>query len=109
MHTVQREPSRVNMLEPSGSQAESRVGRDEDKGRFLLGLMWSKSVEKLLNYFLFLYLKYENENSKVGHENKRELTKYREFQKRTNSSGFTSNTVDIRKFYMKYRYVVPSV
>jgi len=73
-----------------------------------------KTVEKLLNCFLLLHLKYENdnENGKVGHENKHEnkheLTKYREFQKRTNSSGFMSNTVDIQKLSMKYRYVVPS-
>ena len=67
-------------------------------------------VEKLLNYFLLLYLKYENEseNSKAGHENERELTKYREFRKRTNSSGFMSNTVDIRKLNTEYRPVGPS-
>ena len=69
-----------------------------------------KTVEKLLNCFLFLHLKYENENEngKVRHENERELTKYQEFRKQTNSSGFMSNTVDIRKLNTKYRYVVLS-
>jgi hypothetical protein len=50
----------------------------------LAGGVWSqafgwasmKTVEKLLNYFIFLHLKYENKNKndKVGHE--RELMKY---------------------------------
>ena len=61
--------------------------------------------EKLLNCFLLLHLKYENENEnengKVGHENERELTKYQEFRKRTNSRRFISNTVDIRKLNTK--------
>ena len=39
----------------------------------------------------------ENKNGKAGHENERELTEYREFRKRTNSSGIMSNTVSIRK------------
>ena len=40
---------------------------------------------------------YENENKsgKVEHENEHELTEYQKFQKRTNSSGIVSNTVDI--------------
>jgi hypothetical protein len=40
--------------------------------------------KKLINCFLLLHLKYENksENDKTGHENERELTKYREFRKR---------------------------
>jgi hypothetical protein len=40
---------------------------------------------------------YENEskNGKVGHENEHELTEYREFRKRTNSSEIMSNTVGI--------------
>ena len=59
------------------------------------------NVEKLLNYFLLLHLKYKNENGKVGHENEHELTKYQELQKRTNSIGFMSNTVDIRKLNTK--------
>ena len=69
-----------------------------------------KTVGKLLNCFLFLHLKYENEseNGKAGHENERELTKYREFRKRTNSSGFMSNTADIRKLNTEYRPVGPS-
>jgi hypothetical protein len=48
-----------------------------------------KMVEKLLNCFLLLHLKYENENEngKAGHENEREFTKYQEFRKQTNSSG----------------------
>ena len=64
-------------------------------------------VEKLLNCFLLLHLKYENEseNGKTGHENERKLTNYREFRKRTNSSGFMSNTVDIRKLNTEYRPV----
>ena len=69
-----------------------------------------KTVGKLLNCFLLLHLKYENksENSKAEHENERELMKYREFQKQTNSSGFMSNTVDIRKLNTEYRPVGPS-
>jgi hypothetical protein len=61
-------------------------------------------VEKLLNCFLLLYLKYESksENGKVGHEIERELTKYQEFRKRTNSNGFMLSTVDIRKLNMEY-------
>jgi len=66
-----------------------------------------ETIEKLLNYFLLLHLKYENKNNKDRHENERELTKYREFQKRTNSSRFISNTVDIRKLNTEYRPVVP--
>ena len=64
-------------------------------------------VEKLLNCFLLLHLKYENEseNGKTGHENERELMNYREFRKQTNSSGFMSNTVDIRKLNTEYRPV----
>ena len=67
-------------------------------------------VEKLINCFLLLHLKYENEseNGKAEHENERELTKYPEFRKRTNSSGFMSYTVDIRKLNTKYRPVGPS-
>ena len=40
-----------------------------------------ETVEKCVNRFLLLYLKYENEseNGKTGHENERELTNYREF------------------------------
>jgi hypothetical protein len=70
----------------------------------------TKTVEKFLNYFLLLHLNYKNknENSKVGYENERELTKYQELRKRINSSGFISNTVDIRKLNTKYRYVVPN-
>jgi len=37
----------------------------------------------------------ENENGEAGHENEHELTEYQKFQKRTNSSGIVSNTVDI--------------
>ena len=74
------------------------------------GWKWSETVEKLLNYFLLLYLKYENEseNSKTGHENERELTNYWEFRKRTNSSGFMSNTIDIRKLNTEYQPIGPS-
>ena len=70
----------------------------------------TKTVEKFLNYFLLLHLNYKNknENIKVGYENERELTKYQELRKRINSSGFISNTVDIRKLNTKYRYVVPN-
>jgi hypothetical protein len=41
--------------------------------------------------------KYENksENDKVRHKNECELTEYREFRKRTNSSEIMSNMVDI--------------
>jgi hypothetical protein len=66
--------------------------------------------KKLLNCFLLLYLKYKNEseNGKAKHENERGLTKYQEFLKRTNSSGFMSNTVEIRKLNTEYRSVGPS-
>ena len=50
----------------------------------------------------------ESESGKAGHENERELTEYREFRKRTNSSGIMSNTVGIRKFNTEYRPVGPS-
>jgi hypothetical protein len=46
---------------------------------------------------------YENENGKAGHENERELTQYREFRKRTNSSEIISKTVGIQKFNTEYR------
>jgi hypothetical protein len=52
--------------------------------------------------FIFEY-ENESENGKVGHKNERELTKYQEFRKRTNSSEIMSNTVGIRKFNMEYR------
>jgi len=47
---------------------------------------------------------YENKNGrgKVGHENEHELIEYRQFRKRTNSSGIISNTVGIRKINMEY-------
>jgi hypothetical protein len=48
--------------------------------------------------FTFEY-EYENESGKVGHENERELTKFR---KRTNSSRIMSNTVGIRKINTEY-------
>jgi hypothetical protein len=51
--------------------------------------------------FTFEY-EYENESGKAGHENEHELTKYREFRKRTNSSGIMSNTVGIRKINTEY-------
>jgi hypothetical protein len=35
----------------------------------------------------------ESESGKVGHENEHELTEYRKFRKRINSSGIMSNTV----------------
>ena len=40
----------------------------------------------------------ENESGQTEHENEHELTEYREFQKRNNSSGIISNTVGIREF-----------
>jgi len=38
-----------------------------------------EKIEKLIDYFLLLYLKYENKNKngKVRYENEHELTKYR--------------------------------
>jgi hypothetical protein len=59
-----------------------------------------RKTPQLFSTFTF---QYENENGKAGHENERELTEYREFQKRTNSSEIMSNTVGIRKFNMEYR------
>ena len=60
---------------------------------------------KIFQSFSNFTCEYENEskNGKAGHENEHELTKYREFRKRTNSSGFMSNTVDIRKLNTEYR------
>jgi hypothetical protein len=51
-------------------------------------------------FYTFIF---EYENSKIGHENERELTEYREFRKRTHLSEIMSNTVDIRKFNTEYR------
>ena len=48
---------------------------------------------KLFSTFTFEY-ENESENGKARHENERELTEYREFRKRTNSSEIMSNTVD---------------
>jgi hypothetical protein len=48
----------------------------------------------------------ESENGKAGHENECELTEYREFQRRTNSSEIMSNTINIRKFNMEYRFTM---
>ena len=69
------------------------------------------SVGKLLNRFLFLHLKYENESEsgQAGHENEHELKEYLKFRKRTNSSGIMSNTVGMRKFNTKYRPTVHSI
>jgi hypothetical protein len=53
--------------------------------------------------FYTFSFEYENENGKAGHENERELSQYREFRKRTNSSEIMSNTVGIRKFNTEYR------
>jgi hypothetical protein len=39
----------------------------------------------------------ESESGKAGHGNKHELTEYREFRKRINSSEIMSNTVGIQK------------
>ena len=44
----------------------------------------------------------ESESGKAGLENEHELTEYRKFQKRTNSSGIMSNTVGIRKINTEY-------
>jgi len=63
-----------------------------------------RKTPKLFSTFTFEY-ENESENSKAGHENERELTNYREFQKRTRSSGFMSNTIDIRKLNTEYRSV----
>ena len=47
----------------------------------------------------------ENESGQTEHENEHELTEYREFRKRNNSSGIISNTVGIRKLNTEYRPV----
>jgi hypothetical protein len=39
----------------------------------------------------------ENESGQTEHGNEHELTEYREFRKRKNSSGIISNTVGIRE------------
>jgi hypothetical protein len=61
-----------------------------------------RKTPQLFSTFTFEYGN-ESENGKAGHENERELTEYREFRKRTNSSEIMSNTVGIRKFNTKYR------
>jgi len=63
-----------------------------------------RRTPKLFSTFTFEIRK-QKRNGKTGHENVRELTNYREFQKRTNSSGFMSNMVDIRKLNTEYRPV----
>jgi len=72
------------------------------------GHLMKTVVEKLVNCFLLLYLKYESE-SESGQENEHELTEYLEFRKRTNSSRIMSNTVGMRKFNIKYRPTVHSI
>ena len=44
----------------------------------------------------------ESESGKAGHKNEHELTEYREFRKRTNSSIITLNTIGIRKIKTEY-------
>ena len=61
-----------------------------------------KTVEnsrKIFQPFSTSTFEYENESKsgKTGHKNEHELTEYREFRKRTHSSGIMSNTVGIRK------------
>ena len=75
------------------------------------GHLMKSVVEKLVNCFLLLYLKYESESEsgQAGYENEHELTEYLEFRKRTNSSGIMSNTVGMRKFNTKYRPTVHSI
>jgi len=50
----------------------------EFDGESLGMIRWKrlKMVEKFLNYFLFLYLKYENRKGKVEHENELKFMKY---------------------------------
>ena len=45
---------------------------------------------KLFSTFTFEIRK-QKQKRKVEHKNEHELTKYREFRKRTNSNGFMSN------------------
>jgi hypothetical protein len=60
-----------------------------------------RKTSRPFSTFTFEY-EYENKSGKARHENKHELTEYREFQKRTNSSGIMSNTIGIRKINTEY-------
>ena len=51
--------------------------------------------QKTSQPFSTFTFEYKNKSVKTGHENEHELTEYREFQKRTNSSEIMSNTVGI--------------
>ena len=63
---------------------------------------YRKRLKKTFQPFSTSTFEYESESGKAGHENEHELTEYREFRKRTNSSGIMSNTVGIRKINTKY-------
>ena len=71
--------------------------------------MKTVDVEKLLNRFLLLHLKYESESGQAGHENEHKLMEYLKFRKQTNLSGIMSNMVGMRKFNTKYRPTVHSI
>ena len=61
----------------------------------------SRKTSQPFSTFTFEY-ENKSESGKAGHENEHELTEYREFRKRTNSSGIMSNTVGIRKINTEY-------
>jgi hypothetical protein len=60
-----------------------------------------RKTSQSFSIFTFEY-ENESESGKAGHETNTNLWNNQEFQKRTNSSGIMSNTVDIRKINMEY-------
>ena len=69
-----------------------------------LGMKTGGNGRKTSQPFSTSTFEYENESEsgKGGHENEHELTEYREFKKRTNSSGIMSNTIGIIKINTEY-------
>ena len=62
----------------------------------MVGNSWK--TPKPFSTFTFEYEnESESESGKAGHKNERELMEYREFRKRTKSSGIILNTVGIWK------------
>jgi hypothetical protein len=55
----------------------------------------NRKISQPFSTFTFEY-KNKSESDKARHENEHELTEYREFRKRTNSSGIISNMGPVR-------------
>ena len=88
----------VMAMAPSDELHEVAVPELADDGHLRVRMKTvgnGRKTPKLFSTFTF-EIENESKNGKTGHENERELTNYREFRKRTNSSGFMSNTVDIQ-------------